>query len=261
MTDAQLAERLRGTVSRRTVNSYVTELGFTPKVPARGDEPVTDHVVLETRKYLRRLKRFPRRLRCYMDETFIYANEYPRRVRELAGERAHVPLPALARCYTLYWAITSRRQLHPPILRRENCDDANFLRYVRDTLAPHLTHGLTVIWDRLGRSGRSRNPKRIHYNPEASRLIEGRGCNVLFLPPKGKYLNPIEEANNALKAGLRIAYNTSAAKGQARQRTFDELQADAVAVASHFTERHFKGWFRHRGTRRAFDEAYPNNQV
>jgi len=261
LTDQQLAVRLGGTVTGRVVNGYVTELGFTPKAPAKGDEPLTDHVVQETRQYLRCLKGVPMKRRCYMDETAIYANEYPRRLRALAGARAHVPLPALSRRYTLYWAITSGGQLHSPVLRKENCDDPNFLRYVRDTLAPHLTPGLTVIWDRLGRSGRSRNPVRIHYNPDAARKIRGRGCNLLFLPPKGKYLNPIEEANNALKTGVRNAYNTSAARVQSRQRTFDELQAEAIEVASRFTPRHFKGWFQHRGTMAAFNEAYPNNEV
>ena len=120
---------------------------------------------------------------------------------------------------------------------------------------------MTVIWDHLGRAGRSRNPQRIHYNPEAIQAIEARGCKVLFLPPKGKYFNPIEEGNNALKLSVYIAYNNSQTAAELRQRTMTELHADAIASAALFTPDHFKGWFRHRGTRAAFDEAYPNNEV
>ena len=119
-----------------------------------------------------------------------------------------------------------------------------------------------MIWDRLGRAGRSSNPQGIHYNPEAIQAIEARGCKVLFLlPPKGKHFNPIEEGNNALKLGVHIAYNNSPAAAELRQRTMAELQADAIASAARFTPDHLKGWFRHRGTRAAFNETYPNNEV
>jgi len=119
LTDAELAEMLGGKVSRRTMNEYVTELGFVPKVPAKGNEALTSHIITETREYLRQLKRVPQRVRCYVDETGLYANEHPRRVRAICGVRASIPLAARARRYTVYWAITSTGQLHSPILSKE----------------------------------------------------------------------------------------------------------------------------------------------
>ena len=146
-------------------------------------------------------------------------------------------------------------------MRKENCNDANFLNYVRQSLAPRLMAGTTVIWDRLGRSGRSRNPGRIHYNPDAIVAVRGRRCSVVFLPPKGKYLNPIEEAFKTLLAGIARAYYGSDARRQQRPRTLAELQTAATAVAASFTPAHYRTWFDHRGDMAAFTEAYPNNQI
>ena len=56
-----------------------------------------------------------------------------------------------------------------------------------------------MIWDRLGRSGRSQNPKKQHYNPEIIKSIVDRGGEVWHLPPYGKYFNPAELLFNDLK--------------------------------------------------------------
>ena len=50
-----------------------------------------------------------------------------------------------------------------------------------------------------GRSGRARNPKSQHYNPDVLAAIKSKGAKVLFLPPKAKYLNPLELLFNDLK--------------------------------------------------------------
>jgi len=149
LTDAQLAQQLGGKASRRTVNYYVTEMGFAPKVPAKGDEPLTPHVITETKSYFRRLRKIPIRDSVYVDETYLYANAYPGRGRAMPGVRVHVPLPTHARRYTVYWAITAEGQLHPPILQREHCNNETFLQYVTETLAPRLRPGMTVIWMRM----------------------------------------------------------------------------------------------------------------
>ena len=63
-----------------------------------------------------------------------------------------------------------------------------------------MKSGETVIWDRLGRSGRAVNPSSQHYSPVARDLFEERGaCRIKFLPPKGKYFNPLELLFNDLK--------------------------------------------------------------
>ena len=62
-----------------------------------------------------------------------------------------------------------------------------------------MKSGETVIWDRLGRSGRAVNPSSQHYSPVARDLCEERGVSIKFLPPKGKYFNPLELLFNDLK--------------------------------------------------------------
>ena len=57
----------------------------------------------------------------------------------------------------------------------------------------------TLIWDRLGRSGRALHPSAQHYSPEAKATFEERGVAIKFLPPKGKYFNPLELLFNDLK--------------------------------------------------------------
>lgn len=65
--------------------------------------------------------------------------------------------------------------------------------------AKHLRPGEILILDRLGRSGKSKNPKAQHYNPEAHKAIRKAGATVMMLPPKGHLWNPIELLNGDLK--------------------------------------------------------------
>ena len=50
----------------------------------------------------------------------------------------------------------------------------------------------------LERSGRAVNPSSQHYSPVARDLFEERGVSIKFLPPKGKYFNPLELLFNDL---------------------------------------------------------------
>ena len=72
-------------------------------------------------------------------------------------------------------------------------DQAAFEAYVRDFLAPSLRPGQIVLMDNLS----------IHKGPEVRRLIETRGCTLLFLPAYSPDLTPIEKAFSKLKAFLR----------------------------------------------------------
>jgi len=146
-----------------------------------------------------RIRRVLLKRRCYVDESKVYGNTLPSRLRTIK-QRVHKLLLAQSVRYTCTGNYPEST-IAFPLLRRENCNDENFLTNVQQTLAPHLTGRIVVIWDRLGRSGRSRNPTRIHYNPKAIAAVRGRRCSVVFLPPKGKYLNPIEDAFNTLLAG------------------------------------------------------------
>src|SRR5215213_8580149 len=70
-----------------------------------------------------------------------------------------------------------------------------FETYLQRLLVPSLKPGQVVVIDNLSshRGGRVRE------------LIEGKGCELLYLPPYSPDLNPIEEAFAKLKALLRKA--------------------------------------------------------
>src|SRR5919202_658117 len=70
-----------------------------------------------------------------------------------------------------------------------------FETYVEGVLAPTLEAGQTVVMDNLS----------AHKGERVKEIIEGRGCELLYLPPYSPDFNPIEQAFSKLKALLRKA--------------------------------------------------------
>jgi len=68
-----------------------------------------------------------------------------------------------------------------------------FEAYVERLLAPSVRPGRIVVMDNLG----------AHKTERVRELIEGRGCELWFLPAYSPDLNPIEEAFSKVKAYLR----------------------------------------------------------
>ena len=69
-----------------------------------------------------------------------------------------------------------------------------FEAYVERFLAPTLRVGQVVIMDNLS----------AHKGERVRKLIEERGCELLYLPPYSPDLNPIEEAFSKVKRLLRV---------------------------------------------------------
>jgi transposase len=102
-----------------------------------------------------------------------------------------------------------------------------FEAYVEQVLAPSLRQGQILVLDNLG----------AHKSERARKLIEGRGCQLLFLPPYSPDFNPVEEAFSKIKGALR--------KAGARTR---EALIEALGVAiSTVTARDAQGFFEHSG--------------
>ncbi len=74
-------------------------------------------------------------------------------------------------------------------------DRVAFEAYVERVLAPTLKPGQVVVLDNLS----------AHKGERVRTLIEGRGCQLWFLPSYSPDLSPIEEAFSKLKALLRKA--------------------------------------------------------
>ena len=76
-----------------------------------------------------------------------------------------------------------------------------------------------------------------HKGERVRELIEGRGCELLYLPPYSPDLNPIEEAFAKIKGLLR--------KAEARTR---EALVEAMGTAiSAVTAQDARGFFEHSG--------------
>ena len=70
-----------------------------------------------------------------------------------------------------------------------------FEAYLEEVLGPSLRAGQVVVMDNLS----------AHKGPRVRGMVEGRGCELLYLSPYSPDLNPIEEAFAKLKALLRRA--------------------------------------------------------
>ena len=106
---------------------------------------------------------------------------------------------------------------------------AVFEAYVERVLAPSLSPGEIVVMDNLSS----------HKGSRIRELIEGRGCELIYLPPYSPDLNPIEEAFAKIKALLRkAAARTREALLEAMGRALDTVSASDA-----------RGFFEHRGYR------------
>ena len=96
-------------------------------------------------------------------------------------------------------------------------------------LVPALKPGQIVAMDNLSS----------HKGPRVREPIEGRGCELLYLPPYSPDLNPIEQAFSKVKALLRrTGARTREALIEAMGRALDAVTASDA-----------RGFFEHRGYR------------
>jgi transposase len=102
-----------------------------------------------------------------------------------------------------------------------------FETYVERVLALTLRRRQVVVMDNLS----------AHKGERVRELIEGRGCELFYLPSYSPDLNPIEEAFSKMKGLLR--------KVEARSR---EALLEALGAAiSAITPRDARGFFEHCG--------------
>ncbi len=146
------------------------------------------------------------------------------------GERAYLSAPRNRGKNTTLLASMSSKGMGPTLAVQGGTNKAVFEAYVERVLGPTLGTGQVVVMDNLS----------AHKGEEVRELIEGRGCEVLFLPAYSPDYNPIEEAFSKIKGLLR--------KAQARTR---EALIEALGEAiSAVTAGDARGFFEHCGYRR-----------
>jgi transposase len=113
-------------------------------------------------------------------------------------------------------------------------DKEVFEAYVEEALAPNLVAGQVVVLDGLG----------AHRTARVRELVEGRGCDLVFLPSYSPDLNPIEEAFSKIKHLVRKA-------GERTREALDEVIAAALTT---ITPGDVVGWFAHCGCYESRDQ-------
>ena len=106
------------------------------------------------------------------------------------GKRAYAQVPRNRGANTTLLASMSLEGMGPCLAVEGATTTTVFETYVEKILAPSLRGGQIVMLDNLG----------AHKSERARELIEGRGCQLLFLPPYSPDFNPIEEAFSKIRA-------------------------------------------------------------
>ncbi len=146
------------------------------------------------------------------------------------GERAYGEAPRNWGSNVTLLASMTREGMGACIAVEGATTKAVFEAYVEEALAPSLRQGQVVVMDNLSS----------HKGQRVRELIEGRGCELLFLPPYSPDLNPIERAFAKLKASLR---------SRAQARTFWALIEAMGRELGEITDQDASGFFRHCGYR------------
>jgi transposase len=162
-----------------------------------------------------------------VDECGSNLNLTPRYAYAPRGERAYGLVPRSTEANTTLIAALTSAGMGPSMLLTGATDGDAFEAYVVHLLAPSLRPGQIVVLDNLSAHKRERVRER----------IEGRGCQLWFLPSYSPDLSPIEEAFSKLKHLLR----------RAEARTREALEAAIAAALTQITPADAHAFFTHLG--------------
>ena len=201
---------------------------------------------------------------CFMDEFPIYAGKVPVKGRVRKGEKLYCRAPYMATRYTGVICITSDACVKVDVFKG-NTDDAQCKKFCLESqsseapcrnlrgpgLGELLPRGSFLIWDRLGRSGRCRDPKKIHYNPDIISNLAEHGIKTVHLPPKGHLFNPAEVAINAVQQLISRWHPPGNPVNEYGQtlvgpRSFDECRLALSYAISSLSSSSFQGFFKAR---------------
>ena len=145
------------------------------------------------------------------------------------GQRAFCSVPRNRGKNTTLLSSMSVEGMGPSLAVEGATNREVFETYVEHILAPTLRKDQVVVMDNL----------TAHKGERVRELIEGRGCELLYLPPYSPDFNPIEEAFAKIKCLVR--------KAEARSR---EALLEAIGKAiSALSAQDAYGFFEHCGYR------------
>jgi transposase len=145
------------------------------------------------------------------------------------GKRTHWSVPRNRGANTTVLSSMSAEGMGPSLTVEGTTTSVVFEAYVEQLLAPALRKGQVVVMDNLS----------AHKGQRVRELIEGRGCQLLYLPSYSPDLNPIEEAFSKIKRLVR--------KAEARTK---EALVEAIGLAlSAVSSKDARSFFEHCGYR------------
>ena len=178
---------------------------------------------------------FDARRLVFIDESGFSISMMRLRARAPKGKRAYGRIPRnRGKNQTLIASMTLQGGMGVAMTIEGATDKVVFEAYVEEVLAPTLVAGQVVVLDGLG----------AHRTARVRELIEGRGCDLVFLPPYSPDLNPIEEAFSKIKYLVRKA-------GERTREALDEAIAQALAAIA---AQDVVGWFAHCGCYESRDQ-------
>ncbi len=163
-----------------------------------------------------------------MDECSTNIALVARYARAPKGQRAFGKAPRnWGRNVTLISSITLEGGMGASLSIEGSADRESFSLYLEEVLCPALRRGQIVVMDNLS----------VHKSRPVRELIEGRGCELWFLPAYSPDLNPIEEAFSKAKGILK----------KAKTRTLQALFEATATALSAVGEEDARGFFGHCG--------------
>ena len=96
------------------------------------------------------------------------------------GERAYQKAPRnWGKNITLLSFISRQRGMGASLVLEGSTNGTVFETYLEDVLLPTLKRGQVVVMDNLGDG----QPLKAHKGERVRELIEGKGCELVYLPP------------------------------------------------------------------------------
>jgi transposase len=170
----------------------------------------------------------PERL-VFVDETGTHTRMTPLYARAPRGERAYGHVPRNHTRNTTLVAALTLDGLDAPMVLEGAMDREAFVAWLRYFLLPTLTAGRVVVMDNLN----------VHKGARVRQIIEGAGCDLIYLPAYSPDYSPIEGAYSKVKARVR----------RAAKRRQEELEAAIGEAVGAVTASDARGWFTHCGYR------------
>ncbi len=161
----------------------------------------------------------------FVDEMGTHTSLAPLYGYSPRGQRAFFKIPRNRGANTTLLSSMSLEGMGPSVAIEGSTTKEVFEVYIEHFLAPTLREGQVVVMDNLS----------AHKGERIRKLIEHRGCELLYLPPYSPDLNPIEEAFSKVKRLLRvIGARTKEALVEAIGKALDAVGAwDARGFFTH----------------------------